>query len=317
MLRRHIPEGINFCSTGENYWSTDVGGFFPGGGGAWFCQGDYDKGVDDMGYRELYARWLQYAAFLPVMRSHGTGTPREIWRFGEKGESFYDAIEKAIRLRYTLLPYLYALAAECTFAGMPMLRSPALEFAQDEALRAIDDEMMLGSALLVKPVTRPMLYQPDSQRLTNADRTEKVVLPQGADWYALDTAERFGGGQEIVFDAPLDRIPAFVRAGSILPTQAVEQYVGEVPDLPLTLTVYPGADGAFTLYDDAGDGYGYERGEYARIALRWNDARRTLTLGARTGAYPAMPQQLHLTLCAVGAETKTAVYDGQEMSVQL
>ncbi|HNX61437.1 MAG TPA: glycoside hydrolase family 31 protein [Candidatus Limiplasma sp.] len=317
VLRRHVPEGVNFCATGEPYWTTDVGGFFPMGGGAWFGSGDYNTGVADLGYRELYVRWLQYAAFLPMMRSHGTGTPREIWRFGEKGTPFYDAIEKTIRLRYALLPYLYSLAAQCADTGMPLLRAPALEFPRDTALRQIDDQMMLGSALLVKPVTHPMLYGPESTPVAPTDDTETVTLPEGSCWYALDTEERYPGGQTITVDAPLDRIPVFVRAGSVIPTQPVLQYTGEVAHPPLTITVYPGADGAFTLYDDEGDSYDYEKGECARIALQWNDARGELSIGAREGTYPGMPGHIDLTLRVAGSEEVTLAYDGSPRSIQL
>ncbi len=317
VLKRHVPEGVNFCATGEPYWSTDAGGFFPMYGGAWFGAGDFNTGVNDLGFRELFVRWMQYSVFLPIMRAHGTGTPREIWRFGEKGEIFYDALEKAIRLRYALLPYLYSLAAECTLCGMPLLRAPALEFPHDIATRRTDDQMMLGGALLVKPVTRPMLYAPGSVKLEPADCMETAVLPDCPCWYALDTEERFGGGQTITFSAPLNRIPVFVRAGAILPTQTVLQYVGEDAHPPLTVTVYPGADGTFTLYDDAGDGYGYEQGECARIALTWNNADGALTLGAREGAYSGMQAQTRITARAVGGKTVTVTYDGTEQRITL
>ena len=317
VLRRHVPEGLNFCATGEPYWSTDIGGFFPMSGGAWFGTGDFPKGVADLGYRELYVRWLQYAAFIPVMRSHGTGTPREIWRFGEKGEPFYDAIEKAIRLRYSLLPYIYSLAADCTQNGMPLLQVPALAFAGDEALRRVDDQMMLGGNLLVKPVTHPMYYGPDAAKLEPLDTAIDVVLPECPAWYALDTEERFPGGRTITVNVPMDRIAVFVRAGGIMPTQPALQYTGEESNPPVTITVYPGADGAFTLYNDAGDGYGYEQGEYALIPLAWNDATGTLTLGRRTGAYPGMPEETTFTLRAVGGKTLAVAYTGAEQTVRL
>ena len=306
-LRRHIPEGLNFCATGESYWSTDIGGFFPGPGEEWFRQGDYPLGVDDPGYRELYVRWAQYAAFLPVMRSHGTGTPREIWRFGEKGEPFYDAIESAIRLRYALLPYLYALAAECTRSGMPLLRVPALVFSHDAEARRHDDTMMLGDGLLVKPVTRPM---------RPGDTTETVYLPEWPLWYALDAGECHEGGQTVRYEAPLERIPVFARAGTILPLGPVTQHTGERPD-ELSLTVYPGADGAMTLYDDAGDGYGYENGFYVRMPLSWQDAAGCLTIGAREGRCPDVPERLTVTVRRVGGAARTIVYTGDACRVNL
>ncbi len=317
-LRRHIPEGLNFCAAGEGYWSTDIGAFFPNSDREpWFYDGDFDKGVDDLGYRELYVRWAQYAAFLPMMRSHGTGTPREIWRFGEPGTPFHDAIEKAIRLRYRLLPYLYTLMAQTRRLGLPMLRVPALVYAEDPALRRIDDQMLLGDHLLVKPVTRPMLYGPHSAPIPDADQTETVYLPAGHRWYPLHSAESLPGGQTITVHAPLDTIPMFVRSGTILPWGADVHHSGETAHAPLTLIVYPGEDGAFTLYDDAGDGYGYEQGEFAQIPCTWDDASALLTIGAMEGSYPGMPEEMLLRVCRAGCPAKEIRYCGREIRITL
>lgn len=317
-LRRHIPEGMNFCATGEPYWSTDIGAFFPNSNWApWFYEGDFDAGVDDLGYRELFVRWAQYAVFLPMMRAHGTGTPREIWRFGEKGELFYDAIEKAIRLRYQLIPYYYTLMAQTNAAGIPMLRIPALVFPQDRALRQLDDQMMLGDALLVKPVTRPMHFLPGSVPVTQYNNTENVYLPAGSVWYELHTGQRFEGGQTILTRAPLDVIPMYVRAGSILPWGSVAASTQAQSRLPLEIIVYPGMDGDFTLYNDAGDGYGYEAGESVRISMHWNDTLGLLTLGARQGSFPDMRQDCHLLLHRFGGEATSLVYTGEEITVKL
>lgn len=317
-LRRHIPEGLNFCATGEPYWSTDIGAFFPGGGrGPWFFAGDFDGGVEDLGYRELFVRWAQYAAFLPMMRAHGTGTPREIWRFGEKGEPFYDALEETIRLRYHLIPYLYTLMAQTNRSGLPMLRVPALVFPGDASLRRVEDEMMLGDALLVKPVTRPMYYLPQSVPVANRDETETVVLPAGCDWYELRTGTRFAGGQTAAVSAPLSVIPAFVRAGTVLPWGARVQSTEELADAPLEIIVYPGADGAFTLYEDAGDGYGYEDGERALIDFTWEDAAGRLTIGARRGGYPGMARERTLTVRRADGDARAVRYDGEAISLLL
>lgn len=317
-LRRHIPEGLNFLAAGEAYWSTDIGAFFPNGNwDPWFYAGDYDKGMDDLGYRELFVRWGQYAAFLPMMRAHGTGTPREIWRLGEPGTPFHDAYEKAIRLRYRLLPCLYSLMAVTNREGLPMLRVPALVFPADENLRRMDDQMMLGDCLLVKPVTRPMYYGPDSTPIENADLTETVYLPAGHTWYALGDAESLCGGQTVTVPAPLDAIPMFVRSGSILPWGADVQHSGESACGPLTLTVYPGEDGAFTLYDDAGDGYGYEQGQYTEIPLTWDDASSLLTIGARRGSYPGMPKERLLRVQRVGGQVQEVRYTGEEIRITL
>ncbi|MDD6051087.1 MAG: glycoside hydrolase family 31 protein [Clostridiales bacterium] len=318
-LRRHVPEGLNYCATGECYWTTDIGGFFPQTWeGAWFAKGDFEDGVDDPGYRELFVRWLQLGMLLPMMRAHGTGTPREIWRFGEKGTPWYDAIEKAIRLRSRLVPYLYALADECTRTGMPMLRTPALCYPEDGALNAIDSELLLGDFILAKPVTRWMEYGPYGQKAEHPDFTEQIYLPAGMAWYAWEGDTPIQGGQTVTAAAPLDTVPMFVRAGAILPLGPVQQHVDELPNPTLTLTIYPGTDGGFTLYDDAGDSYGYEQGECARIHLHWEDATHTLTISAREGCYPGMAQRRRFLLRLPGqAEGIPVDYDGRSMSIRI
>lgn len=306
-LRRHVPEGMNFCATGEAYWSTDIGAFFPSSRPfAWFLDGDYEKGADDPGYRELYTRWAQYAAFLPMMRSHGTGTPREIWRFGEKGECYYDAIEQAIHLRYRLVPYLYSLMARTHATGMPMLRVPALVFPADQALRACDDEMMLGDALLVKPVTRPM---------DGAQMQEEVLLPAGHLWYSLADGKTYAGGQTIRMSVSLETIPAFVCSGAIMPWGAQAQSTVEQAELPLEIAVYPGEDGSFTLYEDAGDDYGCEHGEYAEIPFQWDDEALKLRIGARRGSYPGMAEQRVLRVSLAGEKKQEILYKGEEIMI--
>lgn len=317
-LKRHVPEGLNFCVTGEGYWSTDIGAFFPNGQwDPWFYEGDFDEGVADLGYRELYVRWAQYASVLPMMRSHGTGTPREIWQFGEKGTPFYDAIEKAIQLRYHLVPYLYSLMAEGNQSGIPMLRIPALVFSDDAILRQNQDQMMLGDELLIKPVTRPMYYGSHSIPLEGESEQETVLLPKGHDWYCWHTGKRYEGGQNVVVDAPLDVMPIFVRAGAVLPLGAVASSTEAQQDEPLEILVFPGQDGRFILYDDAGDGYGYENGEAARILLHWNDEKCRLTLFERRGSYPGMKKECRFRVHCVGKEEKEIVYSGNKMMVHL
>ena len=314
-LRRHVPEGLNFCATGEGFWSTDVGAFFPNGQwDPWFYEGDFDRGVDDPGYRELFVRWMQYACFLPMMRAHGTGTPREVWQFGQAGEPFYDALAKTLRLRYHLLPLLYSLMAQSHFHGLPMLRVPALVFPEDTALRSRNDLMMLGDSLLVKPVTRPMRYFPYGKVADDPDVTESVYLPAGADWYDLNTGIRYPGGQTITVAAPLDTVPLFVRAGTILPWAAPVESTAQLKDAPLDVIVFPGRDGDFCLYEDAGDGYGYEQGDYALLPMHWDDARHQLTLDKRQGGYAHLPA---LRVRLFGSENQPVSYQGQEMTLVL
>ncbi len=317
-LRRHIPEGLNFCAAGEAFWSTDIGAFFPNGNwDPWFYEGDFDRGVEDPGYRELFVRWMQYGAFLPMMRAHGTGTPREIWQFGEPGEPFYDAIAKAIRLRYRLIPFLYSLMAHTHAAGQPMLRTPALVFPHDRVLRSRNDLMLLGDNLLIRPVTRPMKWFPYGAVAEHPDETELVYLPAGADWYDLNTGRCYTGGQTVTVYAPLDTIPLFVRAGTILPWAApVQSTAGLTGQLP-ELVVFPGQDGDFLLYDDAGDGYGYEQGEFIQIPLHWDDARSTLTVGARQGRCPGFADPHSLRVCIFRQESQTHRYTGEPLEIPL
>lgn len=316
-LRRQVPEGMNFCATGEGYWTTDCGGFFPARMELWFIDGDYDKGMEDMGYRELYVRWCQYAAFLPMMRSHGSMTPREIWHLGEKGTPFYDALENTIRLRYHLVPYLYTLMARLSREGTPMLQQPALIFPEDQKLRELDDQMLLGDSLLVKPVTHPMYYLPQSQKLDVTDETESVYLPEGHEWYDLYTGKHYKGGQTITACASLAGIPAFVCSGTILPWGDIAQTTAAQAELPLELIIYPGEDGELLFYDDAGDGYAYERGEYALIPMRWEDKKRRLTIGMRKGKYMGMLQTKTLVVHTPSGNASKLVYTGQTMEILL
>ena len=316
-LRRQVPEGLNFCATGEGYWSLDIGAFFPGSYDPWFIDGDYDDGVDDLGYRELFVRWTQLGACLPCMRAHGQRTPREIWRFGEKGTMFYDALEKTINLRYHLVPYMYGLMEELSRKGIPMLRVPALAFPEDKALRANDTELMIGDAILARPVTHPMLYGPGSEKIENPQTTVDVQLPAGCVWYPLGCDEPLQGGTTIRTEVPLDVLPLYVKAGTILPWGASVQHTGELSQKPLSLIVYPGKDAEYSLYEDEGDGYGYEKGEFSRIPMSWNEKDGTLTVGEREGSYPGMREERVFLVSRVGQKPQEILYTGREVTVKL
>lgn len=289
ILRREIAGGLSFCASGVPYWTLDIGAFFVKKlDSLWFWCGEYPKGCEDEGYRELYVRWFQLGAFLPMFRSHGTDTPREIWRFGEPGTDTYDTLLKFDFLRYRLLPYLYSLAGRVTQEHYTLLRLLAFDFRHDPDAHDVADQFMFGPAFLVCPVTRPMYYGPESAPLKGVAKTRTVYLPRGAAWFDFWTGRREAGGRAVVSRATLDRIPLYVRAGSIVPLGPRIQHTGEKPDAPIELRVYPGADGSFTLYEDAGDGYGYEQGEFATVEIRWNQRRRELSLGARQGSFPGM-----------------------------
>jgi len=294
VMKGQIAEALNMAASGYPWWTLDIGAFFVvhenwRGRGCgcdrdpspkWFWTGDFEAGIEDMGFRELYVRWLQFGCFLPMFRSHGTDAPREIWNFGKAGDEMYDAIAKFIRLRYRLMPYIYSLAGAVWRENGMMLRPLLFDFSGDPRAVAESGEFMLGPSLLVCPVTEPMLYGPGSAPL-HREKKWRCYLPAGCDWYDFWDERRYAGGQEVTVDAPLDRVPLFVRAGSILPLAEGLQYASQKPEGPLELRVYPGADAVLALYDDAGDGYGYEAGEYTLRHFDWNDATRTLTPAAK------------------------------------
>lgn len=268
VLRRTVPDGLNLMLTGLPYWTVDAGGFFVKSRKEWFGRGEYERGCEDENYRELYLRWLQLSAFLPMMRSHGTETPREVWRFGEPGDTYYDAIVDCIRLRYMLIPYAYSEMAAVHFERSTLMRMLAFDFRTDAVARNISDQFMFGRALMICPVLSPA---EDGVAVRN------VYLPEGCDWYDFWSNTRYTGGQWLRVNAQLSSIPIFVRAGSIVPIGTDGKCAEEAMCAqPLTLYVYGGADGRFTLYNDAGDGYGYERGEYATVTYEWHDDEERL-----------------------------------------
>jgi alpha-D-xyloside xylohydrolase len=284
VLAKQIAEGLNFSVTGAGYWSMDIGAFFVTSCAPWFWQGNFPDGVLDPAYRELYVRWFQYGTFLPVFRSHGTDTPREIWHFGQPGDLAYDTLVKFARLRYRLLPYIYSLAGAETHRAQAMLRMLAFDFRDDSNVYNIADQYMFGPALLVCPVTRP-----DAQ-------TRSIYLPAGTTWYDFWTGQRYEGGQTIEADAPLDILPLYVRAGSLLPMGPHIQHSGEQLAAPWEIRVYPGADGSFAVYEDEGDSYRYEQGMYSWFTLKWEDTSGCFTVGPCSG----QPVRRELRLVRVG-----------------
>jgi len=444
-LRKQVSGGVSVTITGNPYWTQDTGGFF--------VSRDYPGGVNDPAYRELFARWFQFAAFNPIMRVHGTDIEREPYVFKNIDQEVYKSLFDAVHLRYRLLPYTYGISAKVTSGHDTLMRALPMDFADDTATYDINDAFMFGPALLVHPVTRPMyrvqppppatipaefLRTPDGQpglagqyfegrnfetpkglvvdqtidhswptpplatipgglaklddfsarwngtlevpedgeyeigvegddgyrlyldgvaviqswenggkRLAStrqvwrkgqrvqlkleyyqatSDRSLRLVwrtpsairalagskpaldtqirtyLPQGTAWYDFWTNQRHEGGQTVLRDTPLDIVPLYVRAGSIVPLGPVVQYATERPDAPYEVRIYPGADGSFTLYEDDNETYAYEKGQSARIPLSWNDKAKTLTIGARIGSYPGMPKQCTLNVVLAGPD---------------
>ncbi|MBR3505153.1 MAG: DUF5110 domain-containing protein [Clostridia bacterium] len=260
-LRKQVAIGLDMCASGIPFWTQDIGGFFVKKGAAWYWDGLFEDGWADPEFQELFVRWYEYAAFLPVFRGHGTDVRRELWN--ATGEN-YDALLRFNRVRYELLPYIYSLAGRIALEGGLMMKPLAFNYPDDAGAREIDDEFLLGDDLLVCPVTE---YRA---------RRRRVYLPAGI-WHERVTGCVHQGGGWIDADAPLNAIPVFVRAGAIVPVFRPALSTEEAFAQACELCVFPGADGAFTLYEDAGDGYGYENGGYTLTSLRWNDSAGKLT----------------------------------------
>ena len=299
-LSRQLPAGLNFALSGYPYWTTDIGGYWPAFPGV----------IEQPAYQELYARWFEFGTFCPIFRTHGHRPNNELWT--------YDKVEPALikfdKLRYRLMPYIYSLAWKVTDEDYTIQRPLVMDWRTDDKTWNIGDEFMFGPALLVSPVLK-----------ANATR-RSVYLPASPKWYNFWTGETTAGGQEIDADAPLDRIPLYVRAGSILPMGPEIEYAAQNPDGPIELRIYRGADGAFNLYEDACDSYDYEKGQHAVIPMRWNDSSGVLTIGTREGSYTGMVEKRTFRVILVGSGRGTGVdvtdhaekeiaYDGREVSV--
>ena len=300
-FKKQIPAGLNYSLSGLPYWTTDIGGFVSGD-------------PDDPAYRELFVRWFQFGTFNPILRVHGTRSndQNELWSYGPDAQRI---LVKFDRLRYRLLPYIYSLAWQTTSAGYTPMRALVMDFRNDVRAANIGDQFMLGPAILVNPVTEP------------STQSRRLYLPQ-AQWYDFWMGTSLQGGRTLEAPAPLDRIPLYVRAGSILPLGPDEQWATQKPADPLELRVYGGANGDFTLYEDENDNYDYEKGAYATIPFHWDDARQVLTIGPRTGAYPGMLQTRTFRVVfvrenhGVGVNPtdrpdKTVQYSGREITVSL
>ena len=322
VFRNQIQGGLNFCMSGLPYWTTDIGAFFVQsaeagalGRGSWFRNGDFDSGLADDNYKELYVRWFQFGAFCPLFRAHGTDVPREIWRFGEPGHWAYDALLKCDNLRYRLLPYIYSMAWKVTSDGYTLMRGLVMDFRHDPHVLDIDDQFMFGPAFLVNPVSKPKAL------------FRQVYLPTGSHWYNFWTGKKYSGGQTLPVPAPADEIPLFIKEGAVIPMGPFIQYATESVD-PLELRIYPGADGHFTLYEDENDNYNYENGKYAAIDFIWDDKNHQLIIEDRKGEFPNMLQSrnIHIILVNTGKGTgvnltqnpdKKIAYEGTRTIVKL
>jgi alpha-D-xyloside xylohydrolase len=299
-LSHQVPAGLNFALSGYPYWTTDIGGYWPAFPGA----------IEQPAYQELYTRWFEFGTFCPIFRTHGHRPNNELWT--------YDKVEPTLirydKLRYRLMPYIYSLAWKVTNEDYTIQRPLIMDWRTDEKTWNVGDEFMFGPALLVNPVLK-------------ANATHRTVyLPASPKWYDFWTGDTTTGSQEIEAQAPLDRMPLYVRAGSIVPMGPEIEYAMQNPGGPIELRIYRGADGKFDLYEDAGDSYDYVKGQHAVIPMRWSDSAGVLTIGAREGSYPGVVEKRTFRIVLVGSghgtggevtekEDKEVFYMGSEISV--
>ncbi len=274
-LQHQIAAGLNFALSGNPYWTTDVGGYWQ----------PFNRPPDDPAYQELYTRWFEFGVFCPIFRTHGHRAHNEIWT--------YDKVEPILikydKLRYRLMPYIYSLAWRVTSQDYTIQRPLVMDWRSDQKTWNVGDEFMFGPSILVSPVVKEDAIQ------------RSVYLPAARAWYDFWSGARVEGGRDVQAEASLDRIPLYVRAGSILPLGPEIEYADESAD-PIELRIYPGADGDFELYEDEGDNYNYETGAHAMIAIHWDDRERKLTLKALEGSFPGMRQKhtFHVVLVRAG-----------------
>ncbi|HVW13557.1 MAG TPA: TIM-barrel domain-containing protein [Mucilaginibacter sp.] len=274
-FKSQVPQGINACASGIPYWTSDIGGY------QYHWQApDWSKPE----FRELFTRWFQFGAFCPIFRIHGKG---ERALFSKNWDDQTKAILlKYDKLRYRLLPYIYSLAGKTTLDNYTMMRSLAFDFRSDPNIQSIPDEYMFGPAFLVNPVTE------------QGATTRKIYFPK-ATWYNFWTGEKFPGGETYDIHTPIETMPLYVRAGSIIPMGPEVEYATEKTNKLTEVRVYPGANGSFTVYEDENDNYNYEKGKYATYTFTWNDKQHTLTISGTNGSYPGMPKMHRFNIVLV------------------
>lgn len=335
-FRKQVPLCLNHTLCANPNVNTDIGGFFAN---AYNRSWNDNTATKNPQYQELYVRWMQFGLFCPMMRSHGTEVYRELYYYGQNGEPVYDALLSAVKMRYRLLPYIYSQSWQVSKHGDSFMRALMMDFKDDKNVWNNGREYMFGPSLLVCPVVNPLYTQEkivktdansgwdkhDNDEYANGwpkvdwsqPKQYEVYLPQGADWYDYWTGEKLQGGQKLKADAPLAHSPLYVKAGSILPMGQDLQYSNEKAWDNITLNVFPGRNASFTLYEDEGDGFGYQQGQYTEIPLTWNDRSRTLTIGQRKGSYQGMLAKRTFLVQLPGGQAKTVTYSGKKTSVKL
>ena len=319
-FKNQIPSGLNYTICGNPFWNTDLGGFF-----YW----EYEQTPNNPAVAELQTRWMQWGTFLPLMRNHcSSPMVSEIYLYGKEGHWAYDAMVKAVKLRYRLLPYSYSQTGACVQRNETMMRPFVFDFPNDKKAINCNDEYMYGRAFLVHPVTDPMYTYKDDQKkghLIYPDPKQAAApvvtyLPNGAEWYDFYTNQKYEGGRVVTRPCPIDEIPVYVRAGSIVPYGPDVQYSDERSLDTLDICIYPDADGEYVLYEDEGDNYNYEKGAFTEIIFLWNDANQTLTISDRKGKFKGMLKQRLFNVYIAGeanSTTKLISYSGQKVVVNV
>ena len=335
MLRKQIPQHLNFTMSGNPNTNSDIGGFFC----SRYNMPDGTPAYGNPLYGELTVRWTQMGIFTPMMRAHGSGSPCEIYLFGKKGEPVYDALVDAVKLRYSLLPYIYSTAWEVTSAGGSFMRPLVMDFPEDESGLEANDRFMFGKSLLAAPIVKAHYTEESATRMDentgwNNDETVdsnlasgidftkryqvEIQLPKGTDWYDFFSGKKYTGGRKIALSTDISTIPLFARAGSIVPLGPDVNYAAEKAWDNLTIKVFPGADGKFNLYEDEGDNYNYENGNYSIISFSYSNKSGSLTIGKRKGSFTGMIEKRKFTVVnAYTGETQTIDYSGDLVNVRL
>ena len=328
-MRAQIAGGLNYSLCGIPYWNTDIGGFF-----GW----EYNNDWHNVAMQELQVRWMQWGCFMPIMRNHcSSPMESEIYKFGEPGYWAYDVQKDFVELRYRLLPYIYSLCGEATQNNGSIMRPFVMDFPKDKKAIRTDNEYMFGRNLLVMPVTDSLYTYLDPKTkkgytsvpdVAKAVKNVKVYLPQGAKWYNFWTNELHAGGQTVNMPCPIDIMPVYVKAGSIMAFGPAVQYTSEKKWDNLEIRIYPGADGEFTLYEDEGDNYNYEKGAFSQIRFHWDDATRTLTIDDRKGEYKGMLKKRNFRILVVDRQSpsgdkeptqfsRSVRYNGKAQAIKL
>jgi alpha-D-xyloside xylohydrolase len=299
-MRDQISAGVNFSLSGIPNWTFDIGGYT--------MEDRYATHPDAKAkaeWTELYTRWFQFGAFAPVFRSHGELIHREIYETAKPGSKIFNILAAYDRLRYRLLPYIYTQAATTYYHAGTIMRGLVMDFSADRNVWNIADEYMFGKDFLVAPVTE---YKA---------RTRSVYLPAGTGWYDFYTGKKYVGGQTIAAAAPLSTMPVFVKEGAIVPTGPAIEYTDQKPNAPVVFVVYTGKNGKAELYEDDGKTNAYTKGEWSRIPLSYDEARGTLTIGARNGVYPGMPKTRTFKVRFISGPAKDALnFDAKAVSVR-